>query len=75
MLNIRIFQSGYELFATLCIVGDSDLAGIYVDSTPSRGLPPVKMNLLSLSSAATGNRKVVYSLARNKHKYKDQKFK
>ena len=29
MLNIHKFQSGYELFTTLCIVGDSDLAGIY----------------------------------------------
>ena len=37
MLNIHQLQSGYELFTTLCIVGDSDLAGIYVHSTPSRG--------------------------------------
>ena len=27
--NINKFQSGYELFTTLRIVGDSDLASIY----------------------------------------------
>ena len=37
MLNIHKFQSGYELFTTLCIVGDSDLAGIYEYLTSSRG--------------------------------------
>ena len=35
MLNIHECQCGYDIFTTLCIVGDSDLAGIYVDSTPS----------------------------------------
>ena len=38
MLNIHKFQSGYELFTTLCIVGDSNLAGIYEYLTSSRGL-------------------------------------
>ena len=33
MLNVRKFQCGYELFTTLFIVGDSDLAGIYVNPT------------------------------------------
>ena len=47
MLNIRKFQSGYELLTTLCIVGDSDIAGICVDSLLSE-VNPVKMNLLSL---------------------------
>ena len=37
MLNIHKFQSGYELFTTLCIVGDSALAGIYEYLTSSRG--------------------------------------
>ena len=37
MLNIHRFQSGYELFTTLCIVGDSDLADIYEYLTWSRG--------------------------------------
>ena len=37
MLNIHKFQSGYELFTTLCIVGDSDLAGVYEYLTSSRG--------------------------------------
>ena len=37
MLNIHKFQSGYELFTTLCIVGDSSLAGIYEYSTSRRG--------------------------------------
>ena len=37
MLNIHKLQSGYELFTTLCIVGDSDLAGIYEYLTSSRG--------------------------------------
>ena len=37
MLNIHKFQSGYELFTTLCIVWDSDLAGIYEYLTSSRG--------------------------------------
>ena len=37
MLNIHKFQSEYELFTTLCIVGDSDLAGIYDYLTSSRG--------------------------------------
>ena len=37
MLNIHKFQSGYELFTTLCIAGDSDLAGIYDYLTSSRG--------------------------------------
>ena len=38
MLNIpHKFQSGYELFATLCIVGDSDLASIYEYLTSIRG--------------------------------------
>ena len=31
------FQCGYDLFTTLSIVCDSDLVGIYVESTPSRG--------------------------------------
>ena len=35
MLNIHKFQCGYDLLTTLCIVGDSDLASICVDSTPS----------------------------------------
>ena len=35
-LNTRKFHCGYELVKTpLCIVGDSDLAGIYVDLTPT----------------------------------------
>ena len=37
MLNIHKFLSGYELFTTLCIVGDSDIAGIYEYLTSSRG--------------------------------------
>ena len=37
MLNIHKFQSGYELFTARCIVGDSDLAGIYEYLTSSRG--------------------------------------
>ena len=37
MLNIHKFQGGYELFTTLCIVGDSDLAGIYEYLTSNRG--------------------------------------
>ena len=37
MLNIHKFQSGYELFTTLCTVGDSDLACIYEYLTSSRG--------------------------------------
>ena len=37
MLNIHKFQSGYELFTTLCIVEDSDLDGIYDYLTSSRG--------------------------------------
>ena len=37
MLNIHKFQSGYELFTTLCIVGDPNLAGIYEYLTSSRG--------------------------------------
>ena len=37
MLKIHKSQSGYELFTTLCIVGDSDLAGIYEYLTSSRG--------------------------------------
>ena len=37
MLNIHKFQSGYELFTTLCIVEDSGLAGIYEYLTSSRG--------------------------------------
>ena len=37
MLNIHKIQSGYELFTALCIVGDSDLAGIYEYLTSSRG--------------------------------------
>ena len=37
MLNIHKFQCGYELFTTLCIVGDSDIAGIYEYLTLSRG--------------------------------------
>ena len=36
-LNIHKFQSGYELFATLCILGDSNLAGIYEYLTSRRG--------------------------------------
>ena len=36
MLNIHKFQSGYELFTTLCIVGDSNLAVIYEYLTSSR---------------------------------------
>ena len=38
MLNIYKFQSGYDLFTTLCIVGDSNLAGICEYLTSSRGL-------------------------------------
>ena len=37
MLSINKLQSGYELFTTLCIVRDSDLAGIYEYLTSSRG--------------------------------------
>ena len=37
MLNIHKFQNGYELFTTSCIVGNSDLAGIYKYLTSSRG--------------------------------------
>ena len=37
MLNIPEFRSGYELFTTLCVVGDSDLVGIYEYLTLSRG--------------------------------------
>ena len=37
MLKIHKSQSGYELFTTLCIVGDSDLASIYEYLTSSRG--------------------------------------
>ena len=37
MLNIHKFQSGYELFTTLCIVEDSDLDGIYDYLTSTRG--------------------------------------
>ena len=37
MLNIHKFQSGYELFTTLCIVEDSDLADICEYLTSSRG--------------------------------------
>ena len=37
MLNIHESQSGYELFTILCIVGDSDIAGIYEYLTSSRG--------------------------------------
>ena len=37
MLNIHKFHCAYELFTTLCIVGDSDLAGIYEYLTSSRG--------------------------------------
>ena len=36
MLNIHKFQSGYELFTNLSIVGDSNLAGIYEYLTSSR---------------------------------------
>ena len=36
MLNIHKFQSGHELFTTLCIVGDSGFASIYKDLTSSR---------------------------------------
>ena len=49
---------------TLCFVGDSDLAGIYVDSNQVEA-NPVEMNLLSLQSTATGNRKLVYYCLRN----------
>ena len=35
MLNIRKFRCGYELLITLCIAGDSDIAGIYLDATPN----------------------------------------
>ena len=34
MSNIHKYQCGYELFAALCIVGGSELTGIYADSTP-----------------------------------------
>ena len=37
MLNIHKSQSEYELFTALCIVGNSDLAGIYEYLTSSRG--------------------------------------
>ena len=37
MLNIHKSQRAYELFTNLCIVGDSDLAGIYEYLTASRG--------------------------------------
>ena len=37
MLNIHRLQSGYELFTTLCIVGDSDLTVIYEYLTSSQG--------------------------------------
>ena len=33
MSSIHKFQCGYELFTTLRIVGDSDLAGIYTDQS------------------------------------------
>ena len=37
MLIIHKLQSGYELFTTLCVVGDSDLVCIYEYLTTRRG--------------------------------------
>ena len=37
MLNIHQFQCVHELFTTMCIVKDSDLAGIYKYLTSCRG--------------------------------------
>ena len=50
MLKILKFQCGYKLFRTLYIVEDSDLAGMYVDSTPSWGYPCRNESVVSVIS-------------------------
>ena len=59
MLNIHKFQSGYELFTTLCIVEDSDLADICEYLTSSRG-SCCKSESIVIVISGTGITKLFY---------------